>query len=152
MMNTSRRTFLTGMAAGTLSLFNVGYAAFGQGRKAQLAAGAKIRIAIIGCGDWGRTLLTRAGIVGGCEVVALCEPDSNAIAVLKKKCAKTWGREALDAAKVYPDYRVMFDEMGDSLDAVFIATPNHHHALPALLAIRHGVNVYVEKPMAHTST
>ena len=40
--------------------------------------------------------------------------------------------------------------MGDSLDAVFIATPNHHHALPALLAIRHGVNVYGEKPMAHT--
>ena len=34
MMNTSRRTFLTGMAAGTLPLFNVGYAAFGQGRKA----------------------------------------------------------------------------------------------------------------------
>ena len=75
MMNTSRRTFLTGMAAGTLPLFNIGYAAFGQGRKAQLAAGAKIRIAIVGCGDWGRTLLTRAGIVGGCEVVALCEPD-----------------------------------------------------------------------------
>jgi hypothetical protein len=40
MMNTSRRTFLTGMAAGTLPLFNVGYAAFGQGRKAQLATGA----------------------------------------------------------------------------------------------------------------
>ena len=149
-MTTSRRTFLAGMAAGTLPLFNIGCASFGQSRRAQLAAGAKIRIAIVGCGDWGRTLLTRAGIVGGCEVVALCEPDSNAIAVLKKKCAKTWGREALDAAKVYPDYRVMFDEMGDSLDAVFIATPNHHHALPALLAIRHGVNVYVEKPMAHT--
>ena len=149
-MNTSRRTFIAGMAAGTLPLFNIGYAAFGQGRRAQLAAGAKIRIAIVGCGDWGRTLLTRAGLVGGCEVVALCEPDSKAIRVLKKHCARVWCRETLDAAKVYPDYRVMFDEMGDSLDAVFIATPNHHHALPALLAIRHGVNVYVEKPMAHT--
>ena len=150
-MKVSRRTFLAGAAvSGALPIFNIGCASFGQSRRAQLAAGAKIRIAIVGCGDWGRTLLTRAGIVGGCEVVALCEPDSNAIAVLKKKCAKTWGREALDAAKVYPDYRVMFDEMGDSLDAVFIATPNHHHALPALLAIRHGVNVYVEKPMAHT--
>ncbi|MBQ6338612.1 MAG: Gfo/Idh/MocA family oxidoreductase [Kiritimatiellae bacterium] len=150
-MITSRRTFLAGAAAvGALPLFNIGCAGFGQGRRAQLAQGAKIRIAIVGCGDWGRTLLTRAGLVGGCEVVALCEPDAKAIAKLKKQCAKTWGREALDAAKVYPDYRVMFDEMGDSLDAVFIATPNHHHALPALLAIRHGVNVYVEKPMAHT--
>ena len=148
-MKISRREFLKGSAA-SACLFNIGCAGFGQGRRAQLAKGAKIRIAIVGCGDWGRTLLTRAGVVGGCEVVALCEPDSKAIAKLKKQCAKTWGRAALDAAKVYPDYRVMFDEMGDSLDAVFIATPNHHHALPALLAIRHGVNVYVEKPMAHT--
>jgi predicted homoserine dehydrogenase-like protein len=41
-------------------------------------AGAPIRIAIIGCGSWGRTLLNRAGAVGGCEVAALCEPDANA--------------------------------------------------------------------------
>lgn len=149
-MNTSRRTFIAGMAAGAMPLFNIGCAAFGQGRKAQLAAGAKIRIAIVGCGDWGQTLLTRAGLVGGCEVVALCEPDPRAIAKLKKRCSKVWGADAIAAAKVYPDYRVMFDEVGDTLDAVFVATPNHHHALPTLLAIKHGANVYVEKPMAHT--
>ncbi|MBQ7189070.1 MAG: Gfo/Idh/MocA family oxidoreductase [Kiritimatiellae bacterium] len=147
MMN--RREFLGASLAGAAS-FHIGGIAFGQDRKAQLAQGARIRIAIIGCGSWGRTLLTRAGIVGGCEVAALCDPDSSAVATLKKQCVKTWGRDALDAAKVYPDYRVMFAEMGESLDAVFIATPNHHHALPALLAIRKGVNVYVEKPMAHT--
>jgi predicted dehydrogenase len=27
---------------------------------------------------------------------------------------------------------------------------SHHHALPALLAIRRGIHVYVEKPLAHT--
>ena len=141
-MMTSRRSFLAGIgAASAFPMFNIGCAGFGQGRARQIAKGAKIRIAIVGCGDWGRTLLIRAGIVGGCELVALCEPDPKAIAELKKKCAKRWGREALDAAKVYPDYRVMFDEIGDTLDAVFIATPNHHHALPALMAIRHGVNV-----------
>ena len=150
-MNINRRGFLKSSAAiGALPLFNIGCAGFGESRRAQLAKGAKIRIAIVGCGDWGRTLLVRAGVVGGCELVALCEPDPKAIADLKKRCAKRWGRAALDAAKVYPDYRVMFDEIGDTLDAVFIATPNHHHALPALLAIRHGVNVFVEKPMAHT--
>ena len=150
-MRTTRRNMCRGMlAAGALPLFNIGCAGFGAGRRAQLAKGAKIRIAIIGCGDWGRTLLNRAGTVGGCEVVALCEPDPRALAALRQKCAKVWGAAALDAAKAYPDYRVMFDEVGDTLDAVFVATPNHHHALPALMAIRRGVAAFVEKPLAHT--
>ena len=92
-MSTTRRSFISGIgAAGALPLFNIGCAGFGESRRAQLAKGAKIRIAIIGCGDWGRTLLIRAGVVGGCELVALCEPDPKAIAELKKKCAKRWQR------------------------------------------------------------
>ena len=149
-MNTTRRTLVKGMlAAGALPMFNIGCAGFGQGRARQIAKGAKIRIAIIGSGSWGQTLLNRAGLVGGCELMALCDPDPAAVAALKKKCAAVWG-QALDAAKVYPDYREMFAQMGDRLDAVFVATPNHHHALPTLLAIRQGVHVFVEKPMAHT--
>ena len=150
-MGANRRTIVKGLlAAGALPLFNIGCAGFGQGRARQIAKGAKIRIAIVGCGDWGRTLLNRAGLVGGCELVALCEPDPKAIVDLKKKCAKVWGLDALNAAKVYPDYREMFAQLGDTLDAVFVATPNHHHALPTLLAVRHGAHVFVEKPMAHT--
>ena len=150
-MDARRRTIVKGLfAAGALPLFNIGCAGFGQGRAKQVAKGAKVRISIIGCGNWGQTLLNRAGLAGGCELVALCEPDPAAIAELKKKCAKVWGGDALNKAKVYPDYRVMFAEMGDSLDAVFVATPNHHHALPTLMAIRRGINVFVEKPMAHT--
>ena len=42
-MNTSRRTFLAGAAAvGALPLFNIGCAAFGQERRAQLVGGAKV--------------------------------------------------------------------------------------------------------------
>ena len=137
-------------ACGALPLFNIGCAGFGTGRQAQLASGAKVRIAIVGCGDWGQTLLNRSGTVDACELVALCEPDPNAIQKLYKRCGKIWGREELAAAKVYPDYREMFEKEGDRLDAVFIATPNHHHALPALMAIRRGIATYIEKPMAHT--
>ena len=79
-MDLSRKAFLHGIgASGALSLFNIGCAGFGDSRRAQLAKGGKIRIAIVGCGDWGRTLLNRAGLVGGCELVALCEPDPKAI-------------------------------------------------------------------------
>ena len=147
----NRRDFLKASTlAGVMPLFNIGCAGFGMSRTSQLADGAKIRIAIIGCGSWGRALLARSGMVGGCELVALCEPDPNELNSLIKSGSGVWGREAMSAAKVYPDYRVMFDEIGDKLDAVFIATPNHHHALPALLAIRHGVAAFVEKPLAHT--
>ena len=151
-MNTNRRSFLVGAGAlGAMPLFNIGGVAFGMERKAQLAAGAKIRIAIVGCGDWGRTLLNRSGgAAGGCELVALCEPDPGEIQKLYKRCGKVWTKEELAAAKVYPDYREMFAKEGDRLDAVFIATPNHHHALPALMAIRRGIAAYIEKPMAHT--
>ena len=52
-MNINRREFLkTSAAIGTLPLFNIGCAGFGESRRAQLAKGAKIRIAIVGCGDW----------------------------------------------------------------------------------------------------
>ena len=44
----------------------------------------------------------------------------------------------------------LFAEMGGELDAVIIATPTHHHALPALMAMRQGIHVYLEKPLAHT--
>jgi predicted dehydrogenase len=54
------------------------------------------------------------------------------------------------AIRTFADYRKFFDEMGKELDAVSIATPNHQHALPALLAMRRGIHVYVEKPLTHT--
>ena len=150
-MNVNRRNLLRGMvAASALPLFNIGCAGFG--RLAGLRGGSRVRIAVIGCGDWGGTLLRRAGAVGGCELVAVAEPDPNAFANSKfwQKAEKSWKKEYLARAKVYADYRELFAEVGETLDAVFVATPNHHHALPTLLAIRAGANVFVEKPMAHT--
>ena len=38
---------------------------------------------------------------------------------------------------------------GKGIDAVFIAAPNHHHALPALIAMQLGKNVHCEKPVCH---
>lgn len=75
------------------------------------------------------------------NIVALCDVD------LKR------GEEAfvkIPEAKQYRDYRKMFDEMGDKIDMVTIATPDHTHAPAAYLAMKLGKHVYVEKPMTHT--
>lgn len=45
------------------------------------------------------------------------------------------------------DFRKLV-EMKD-LDIVSIATPNHWHSLMAIWAMRHGKDVYVEKPVSH---
>ena len=59
-----------------------------------------------------------------------------------------------DAAKcaTFQDYRRLLDQAKskDKLDAVIIATPDHHHALAAILALQAGLDVYLEKPLTVT--
>jgi len=54
-----------------------------------------------------------------------------------------------DKLQVFTDYRQMFDKIGKTIDTVFIATPNHHHAPAAMMAMQLGKNVYCEKPVCH---
>lgn len=145
-----RREFLKTVSA--LPLFNIACAGFGTSRARQIAQGAKIRLALIGCGGrMGQNV--HYGLINQLcdeEIICLCDPDpakrnntANAIATRNK---------SLDASKFrhYFDYRQMLEKEAGNLDAVVIATPNHHHALAANLAMRQGLHVYVEKPMALT--
>jgi len=51
---------------------------------------------------------------------------------------------------VYQDFRKMFDEMFDKIDAVIVGTPDHTHTVAAMAAIKRGKHVYCEKPLAHS--
>ena len=53
-------------------------------------------------------------------------------------------------ARIYKDYRKMFDEMYGQIDAVVIATPDHTHAIIAAEAMRRGMHVYLQKPLTHS--
>ncbi len=97
----------------------------------------KLKIGCIGVGGRGAANL---GAVSGEEIVALCDVDDQHAAGAFKK---------FPAAKKYYDFRRMLDELSGVLDAVVISTPDHMHALPAMIAMDHGLHVYCEKPLTH---
>ncbi len=59
------------------------------------------------------------------------------------------GYKTFPKAKRYKDYRKMFDEMADEIDAVMVSTPDHSHFPAAMAAMQLGKHVFVEKPLAH---
>ncbi|MEN9022245.1 MAG: Gfo/Idh/MocA family oxidoreductase [Verrucomicrobiales bacterium] len=77
----------------------------------------------------------------GENIVALCDVDWDRGAESFKQFPK---------AKRFKGYRVMLDKMGDEIDAVIVATPDHTHAVATMEAMRRGKHVYTEKPLTHT--
>jgi predicted dehydrogenase len=104
----------------------------------KLSPNEKLNVAAIGAGGKG------FGDIMSCRrenVVALADVDW-------KRCEEAHYR--FPDAKKYKDYRKMFDEMGDGIDACTISTPDHMHAPAAYMAMSLGKHVYVQKPLTHT--
>ncbi len=51
--------------------------------------------------------------------------------------------------RTFFDYRRMFDAVHKDIDAVFVATPDHHHAPASMISIKLGNDVFCEKPLCH---
>lgn len=110
--------------------------------KAGPSPNSKLNIACIGVGNQGSEnaqTLSRTD-----NIVALCDVDEAWAGKGIKKF------ESLQKAKLWTDYRVMFDKVGKEIDAVCIATPEHAHFAAAMYAMRHGKHVYCQKPLCHT--
>lgn len=135
----NRRSFIKSLAAvGAMPLLPACFSS-----KAYLA-NSKVRMAFVGIGCQGWYDMQQFGLFPALfETVALCDTDMGA-------------KHTQDAIKAYPraarftDFRKMFDKMGDQIDAVMVATPDHSHFAVAMEAMRRGKAVYVEKPLAHT--
>lgn len=97
----------------------------------------KLRIGVIGVHNRGRANLDG---VAREDVIALCDVDENYL----KGAAKRFPN-----AKLFRDYREMINIK--SLEAVVVSTPDHHHAIAASRALSRGLDVYCEKPLAHTA-
>ena len=98
----------------------------------------KLNIAGIGIGGMGRRNLANMNTE---NIVALCDVDWG-------YAAKTFND--YPNAKRYKDWRKLFDEMSNSIDAVLVATPDHSHAGIAAHAITLGKHTYVQKPLTHS--
>jgi predicted dehydrogenase len=129
----SRREFIktSALAAGAITF---GVPALVRGQNLN----SKVNIAGVGINGKG------ASDIEACakeNIVAICDVDENRSA---DKVAKYPG------VRFFTDYRKMLEEMGSSIDAVNIATPDHTHAVIASAAMRLGKHVYCQKPLTQT--
>ena len=158
----TRREFIkTGAAFGALTILP-SYVALGQ-RSGQLGPNDKLNVAVIGIGNQGDLVRRHFLNSGHCNIVALCDVDMEGehtrFSRYQHGLTSTPPARGDDQpppevyphkAKAYTDFRRMFDEMADEIDAVLIATPDHSHFAATMLAMSLGKHVYVEKPLAHT--
>jgi predicted dehydrogenase len=96
-----------------------------------------LRIAGVGVGGMGRRYLQ------GCSterIVVFCDVDHSFAAPVFRK---------YPGARIYTDWRQMFDKEEKNIDAVVVATPDHNHAVITSRALKMGKHVYCAKPLVH---
>jgi predicted dehydrogenase len=133
--NTSRRGFMQAGAAAGIGFWVAG----GLQAAESKSPNEKIRMASVGCGGKGESDSSDAGSRG--EMVAICDVDDKTLNAAASRFPK---------AKKFNDFRKMLDEMGKSIDAVTVSTPDHVHAVAATMALRMKKHCFVQKPMTHS--
>ncbi|MEE8452469.1 MAG: Gfo/Idh/MocA family oxidoreductase [Thermoguttaceae bacterium] len=130
----NRRRFLAGTtAAATLTIIPRHV----LGTPQQPSANNKLNIASVGVGGMGSGDVRRVPTE---NIVAICDVDANHAANAAKN---------FPDAKVYSDFRKMFDAQKD-IDAVMVATPDHAHAMITMAALKLGKHVFCQKPLTHS--
>jgi len=107
--------------------------------KRVLGANDRVVIGLIGCGGRGLDVAQLMRKAPGAEYGAVCD--------VYAPNAERAKQELNPSALVFGDFRKLLEQK--DIDAVHIATPDHWHAIPTVLACEAGKDVYVEKPLAH---
>ncbi|MDR2862580.1 MAG: Gfo/Idh/MocA family oxidoreductase [Puniceicoccales bacterium] len=143
----SRRRFLqnAGMALAAGIAFPAVIPARALGRDGEVAPSNRIALGVIGLQQgW------NDGFVGslnqrGVQGVAICDVDGERV---QNKLRELQKRDNGKGAVGYKDFREMFAKA--NLDAVVIGAPDHWHGIMGVTAARAGLDIYGEKPLAHT--
>jgi predicted dehydrogenase len=106
-----------------------------------MSAAQTVRVGVVGLGYWGPNLVRNLHELDGAEVTWVCDLREDHLDKIQRR---------YPAVRVTPDYGDLLQD--DSLDAVAVATPvGTHHPL-AMQALQAGKHVFVEKPLAASST
>ncbi len=100
----------------------------------------RLRTAHIGVGGMGMEDLKAIASHDSVDVVALCDVDSDRLAVAHKLHPN---------ARIFSDYRTLLKEMKNEVDAVVVSTPDHTHAPASMMAMEMDKPVYCQKPLTH---
>ena len=132
-LRTSRRRFIQSTLAASAALTFTGVT------RNVLGANEKIRVACIGTDGQANFSIDSSKEE---QIVAFADCDNNK---LQRKTKSHAG------AALYKDYRQMLAKEEKNIDAVIVATPDHHHAPATARALIMGKHVYCEKPLTHTA-
>jgi predicted dehydrogenase len=93
-----------------------------------------MRLGLIGCGRWGRNIISTSRDLLDAKLVAVARANSGTACTMPENCC------------VFPDWRSLLDS--NLIDGVIIASPAYTHAEIALAAMERHIPVLIEKPMA----
>lgn len=146
-----RRRFLASAAATVAAPFILDPKVHAQARQGQ-GPNNRINLGFIGVGMMGRGHL--GGFLGntGVQVVAVCDVHrgrlNDAVERVHRAYAAPRKAGTYQGCAAYNDFRELLGRF--DIDAVVISTPDHWHAIPAILAARARKDIYCEKPLSLT--
>ncbi|MDR1330936.1 MAG: Gfo/Idh/MocA family oxidoreductase [Tannerella sp.] len=139
----TRRNFLktatmasAGLAMGDLNLNAASY-------RQVVGANGKVNLACVGIGFRGGEIIREFERTGLANVVALCDVDMGA-----KHTQEIMAK--YPKARLFRDFREMFDKAGNEFEAVCAGIPDFAHYPVVIHSILEGKHIYVEKPMCRT--
>jgi predicted dehydrogenase len=116
------------------------------------APSSRVSYGYIGCGNhgmgWNFDQIFRCP---DAQIIALCDVDQNHLSEAKAKVEAHYGEtlgKDYKGCVTYEDFRELINRK--DLDAVGIATPDHWHVIPAIMAAKTGKDVICEKPLSLT--
>lgn len=146
-----RRDFLKTVAMGSAGLALgktvLGGAATNFGAKSYkniIGANDRIHVALIGLNGRGNSMAGTFVKQKNAEVSCVCDVDSRA---MPKAIKTVMDAKQNNTPKAEGDCRKVLEDK--TIDAIYIATPDHWHAPLTIMGCQAGKHVYVEKPLSH---
>lgn len=147
--NISRRSFIKSAALVSAFSFVPRHVLGGAGFT---APSDRINLGFIGVGRHARTLQDRFLAAGGNQITSGCDVYASNLQHFVQRVnaayAASSAQENYNGCKPYSDFRELL--AASDVDAVVIVTPDHWHAVQAVMAAEAGKDIYLEKPVSLT--